>query len=54
MSEKIRSSKKTFTMFTQKLITNKGCMTCAEKQEMQYHRYLASIHSSGSQKIREI
>ena len=24
--------------------TNKGCMTCEEKQEMQYHRYLASIH----------
>ena len=24
--------------------TNKGCMTCGEKQEIQYHRYLTSIH----------
>ena len=24
--------------------TNKGCMTCEEKQEMQNHRYLTAIH----------
>ena len=32
-----------YSVHTQILI-NKGSMTCEEKQEMQYRRYLASIH----------
>ena len=44
--KKFMSSMKTFLLCAHTDINyrNKGCMTCGEKQEIQYHRYLTSIH----------